>query len=151
MSRVLHRSLAADPPLAVRGEGIFLLAADGRKIIDGSGGAAVACLGHGDARVNAAIAAQLARVAYVHTALFSNAAAEELADMLLAGEPGGLSHAFFVLLRLGGIRGGAEAGAPVFSGDRPTERTRVIARRQGYHGTTLGALSAGGNAMRRAP
>lgn len=48
MSRVLHRTLLADPMLATRGEGIYLHTADGRKIIDGSGGAAVACLGHDD-------------------------------------------------------------------------------------------------------
>src|SRR5256885_8061251 len=79
LSRVLHRTLFADPVLATRGEGIYLYA-DGRKIIDGSGGAAVACLGHGHPRINAAIAEQLAKVAYVHTVLFSNEAAEELAE-----------------------------------------------------------------------
>jgi adenosylmethionine-8-amino-7-oxononanoate aminotransferase len=151
MSRILHRSLAADPPIAVRGEGIFLYAEDGRKIIDGSGGAAVACLGHGDARVNAAIAAQLGRVAYVHTALFSNAAAEELADVLLADEPGGLSHAFFVSSGSEAFEAALKLARQYFLELGQPRRTRVIARRQGYHGTTLGALAAGGNAMRRAP
>ena len=80
MSRVLHRTLFADPLLATRGEGIYLHTADGRKIIDGSGGAAVACLGHGHPRINAAIAEQLSKVAYVHTVLFTNQAAEELAE-----------------------------------------------------------------------
>jgi hypothetical protein len=95
MSRVLHRTLFADPILATRGEGIFLHTADGRKIIDGSGGAAVACLGHGHPRINAAIAEQLSKVAYVHTVLFTNQVAEELAETLVGHEPGGLSHAYF--------------------------------------------------------
>jgi adenosylmethionine-8-amino-7-oxononanoate aminotransferase len=151
MSRILHRSLAADPPLAARGEGIFLYADDGRAIIDGSGGAAVACLGHGNARVNAAIAAQLARVAYVHTALFSNAAAEELADVLLADEPGGLTHAFFVSSGSEAFEAALKLARQYFLEIGQPQRTRVIARRQSYHGTTLGALAAGGNAMRRAP
>jgi adenosylmethionine-8-amino-7-oxononanoate aminotransferase len=151
MSRILHRSLAADPPLALRGEGIHLYGEDGRAIIDGSGGAAVACLGHGDARVNAAIAAQLARVAYVHTALFSNAAAEELADVLLADRPGGLTHAFFVSSGSEGFEAALKLARQYFLEIGQPQRTRVIARRQGYHGTTLGALAAGGNAMRRAP
>lgn len=69
MSRVFHRTLFANPMLATRGEGIYLHTADGRKIIDGSGGAAVACLGHGHPRINAAIAEQLSNVAYVHTVL----------------------------------------------------------------------------------
>jgi adenosylmethionine-8-amino-7-oxononanoate aminotransferase len=151
MSRILHRSLAADPPLAARGEGILLYGADGRAIIDGSGGAAVACLGHGDARVNAAIAAQLARVAYVHTTLFSNAAAEELADLMLADEPGGLSHAFFVSSGSEAFEAALKLARQYFLEIGQPRRARVIARRQSYHGTTLGALAAGGNAMRRAP
>ncbi len=151
MSRILHRSLAADPKLATRGEGIFLYDEDGRAIIDGSGGAAVACLGHGNARVNAAIAAQLARVAYVHTALFSNAPAEELADVLLANEPGGLSHAFFVSSGSEAFEAALKLARQYFLEIGQPRRTKVIARRQSYHGTTLGALAAGGNAMRRAP
>jgi adenosylmethionine-8-amino-7-oxononanoate aminotransferase len=151
MSRILHRSLAADPPLAVRGEGIFLIDENGRKIIDGSGGAAVACLGHGEARVNAAIAAQLSRVAYVHTALFSNEAAEQLADLLLADEPGGLSHAFFVSSGSEAFEAALKLARQYFLEIGEPARTKVIARRQSYHGTTLGALAAGGNAMRRAP
>jgi adenosylmethionine-8-amino-7-oxononanoate aminotransferase len=151
MSRILHRTLAHDPKLARRGDGIFLYGDDGRPIIDGSGGAAVACLGHGNARVNAAIAAQLARVAYVHTALFSNEPAEELADLLLAGEPGGLSHAFFVSSGSEGFEAALKLARQYFLEIGQPQRTRVIARRQSYHGTTLGALAAGGNAMRRAP
>ena len=57
MSRVLHRS-GAIPPVAVGGEGIYLHLADGTKIIDASGGAAVACLGHGNQRIAAAIGRQ---------------------------------------------------------------------------------------------
>jgi len=151
MSRILHRTLANDPPLAMRGEGIHLYGQDGRPIIDGSGGAAVACLGHGNARVNAAIAAQLARVAYVHTALFSNPAAEELADVLLRDEPGGLSHAFFVSSGSEAFEAALKLARQYFLEIGQTQRTQVIARRQSYHGTTLGALAAGGNAMRRAP
>jgi adenosylmethionine-8-amino-7-oxononanoate aminotransferase len=150
-SRVLHRTLFADPIMAVGGEGIYLHTADGRKIIDGSGGAAVACLGHGNARVNAAIAEQLGKVAYVHTALFTNQAAEELADMLLADEPGGLSHAYFCSSGSEGSEAAIKLARQYFLEIGQPQRTRFIARRQGYHGNTLGALSAGGNMMRRAP
>ncbi|MCW3476702.1 aspartate aminotransferase family protein [Limobrevibacterium gyesilva] len=151
MSRVLHRTLFADPMLAVRGEGIYLHTADGEKIIDGSGGAAVACLGHGNARVNAAIAEQLSKVAYVHTALFTNEAAEELADVLLGDEPGGLSHAYFCSSGSEGMEAAIKLARQYFLEIGQPQRTRYIARRQGYHGNTLGALSAGGNMMRRAP
>ncbi len=151
MSRILHRSLAADPPLAVRGEGMYLFGEDGRAIIDGSGGAAVACLGHGHARVNAAIAAQLQQVAYVHTSLFTNAPAEQLADALLAEAPGGLTHAFFVSSGSEAVEAALKLARQYFLEIGEPRRDHVIGRRQGYHGTTLGALAAGGNAMRRAP
>src|ERR1700733_5984181 len=82
MSRVLHRT-GAIPPVAVRGEGIWLHTADGRAIIDASGGAAVAALGHGNRRVAEAIARQASTMAYAHTGTFSNQPAEDLAESLL--------------------------------------------------------------------
>jgi adenosylmethionine-8-amino-7-oxononanoate aminotransferase len=151
MSRILHRTLFADPPLAVGGHGIYVRDAEGREIIDGSGGAAVACLGHGDTRINAAIAAQLGKVAYVHTAIFSNAAAEELADTILDGSPGGLTHAYFVSSGSEGMEAAVKLARQYFLEIGQPQRTKYIARRQSYHGNTLGALSAGGNMMRRAP
>jgi adenosylmethionine-8-amino-7-oxononanoate aminotransferase len=151
MTHLLNRSLNAEPMLAVRGEGMYLWSSDGRKILDGSGGAAVACLGHGHPRVNAAIAEQLQRVAYVHTSLFSNSAAQELADIILDGEPGGLSHAYFCSSGSEGTEAALKLARQYFLEIGQPQRTRFIARRQGYHGNTLGALAAGGNMMRRAP
>ncbi|MDE2574983.1 MAG: aspartate aminotransferase family protein [Rhodospirillales bacterium] len=151
MSRLLHRTLSAEPIMATGGQGVYLHTADGRRVIDGSGGAAVACLGHGNARVNAAIADQLARVAYVHTAIFTNAAAEELAEWLLDGEPGGLTHAYFISSGSEGMEAALKLARQYFLEIGQPQRTRFIARRQSYHGNTLGALAAGGNMMRRAP
>jgi adenosylmethionine-8-amino-7-oxononanoate aminotransferase len=130
---------------------MILTMADGREIIDGSGGAAVACLGHGERRIDAAIAAQLAEVAYVHTGLFTNRAAEELAETVLADEPGGLTHAYFVSSGSEGMEAAVKLARQYFLEIGQPQRTRYIARRQSYHGNTLGALAAGGNMMRRAP
>jgi adenosylmethionine-8-amino-7-oxononanoate aminotransferase len=151
MSRLLHRSFAGRPPVAVSGRGMWIVTEDGQEIIDGSGGAAVACLGHAEARVNAAIAAQLDQVAYVHTGLFTNRAAEELAEMILDGEPGGLTHAYFISSGSEGMEAAIKLARQYFLEIGQPERTKFIARRQSYHGNTLGALSAGGNMMRRAP
>jgi adenosylmethionine-8-amino-7-oxononanoate aminotransferase len=96
MSHVLHRTIAVQPAMAVRGEGLMLTLADGRQILDASGGAAVACLGHGHPRVADAVAAQVRTLAYAHSGSFTSEPAEALADMLLRDEPGGLTHAFFV-------------------------------------------------------
>ncbi|RYJ04462.1 MAG: aspartate aminotransferase family protein [Acetobacteraceae bacterium] len=151
MSHLVHRSLRADPPLAVRGEGIYLYDQAGREIIDGSGGAAVACLGHGHPKVIEAIKAQLDKLAYAHTALFSCESAEELADIMVGHAPGGLTHAYFCSSGSEGNEAAIKMARQYFLEVGQPQRTRFIARRQSYHGNTLGALSAGGNAMRRAP
>ena len=95
MSHVIHRSLRSDPPVAVSGEGIWLLDAAGHEVIDGSGGAAVACLGHSHPKVLAAMKAQIDKLCYAHTALFSCESAERLADIMVGDTPGGLTHAYF--------------------------------------------------------
>jgi adenosylmethionine-8-amino-7-oxononanoate aminotransferase len=150
MSRVLHRS-ATTPPIAVRGEGIYLHLADGTRIIDGSGGAAVACLGHGNQRVARAIAEQAGKLAYAHTGFFSSEPAEALADIVLDGSPGGLTHAYFCSSGSEGTEAALKLARQYFLEIGQPQRQKFIARRQSYHGNTLGALAAGGNAMRRAP
>ena len=149
MTRVLHRS-GAIPPIAIRGEGITLLTEDGRRIIDASGGAAVACLGHGNRRIAEAIGRQAAAMAYAHTGTFSNQPAEDLAEILLHDEPGGLSRAWFCSSGSEGNEAAIKLARQYFLEIGQPQRTRTIARRQSYHGTTLGALAAGGNMMRRA-
>ena len=150
MSHLLHRSLAAPPPMVESGHGIWLRLASGEEIIDGAGGAAVACLGHGDQRVIRAITEQARCVAYAHTWLFASQPAEDLAAQLLAAEPGGLSHAFFVSSGSEGMEAALKLARQYFVERGEPDRTRVIARRQSYHGNTLGALGAGGNMARRA-
>lgn len=150
-SRLVHRSLRADPPVAVRGEGIWLYDRDGHAVIDGSGGAAVACLGHAHPKVNAALKAQIDRLAYAHTSLFSCESAEALAEALVGHAPGGLTHAWFCSSGSEGNEAAIKMARQYFLEIGQPQRTRFIARRQSYHGNTLGALSAGGNAMRRAP
>ncbi len=149
MSRVFHRS-GAVPPIAARGEGIMLHTEDGRSIIDASGGAAVACLGHGNRRVAEAIGRQAATMAYAHTGTFSNQPAEDLADLILRDEPGGLTRAWFCSSGSEGNEAAIKLARQYFLEIGQPDRTRTIARRQSYHGTTLGALAAGGNMMRRA-
>ena len=148
MSRVLHRS-GAVPPVAVRGEGIWLHTEDGQAIIDASGGAAVAALGHGNRRIADAIGRQAAVMAYSHTGAFSNRPAEDLADILLRDEPGGLTRAWFCSSGSEGNEAAIKLARQYFLEVGQNQRVRTIARLQSYHGTTLGALSAGGNLMRR--
>jgi len=150
MSHVFPRHCRTQPPTAVGGEGCYLIDSDGNRYLDGSGGAAVSCLGHGDAAVTAAIKAQLDRLAFAHTGFFTSEPAEALADLLIAHAPPGLERVYFV-------SGGSEAteaaiklARQYFIEKGEPQRSRLIARRQSYHGNTLGALAAGGNAWRRA-
>jgi adenosylmethionine-8-amino-7-oxononanoate aminotransferase len=150
MSRLLHRRLRDIPPQAVSAAGIVVRLADGREIIDASGGAAVSCLGHGHPRVIEAVRAQAAILPFAYSGFFTTEPAEALAERLVGHAPGGLTHAYFV-------SGGSEANEAAIKLARQyfveigqSGRTRFIARRQSYHGNTLGALSAGGNMARRA-
>jgi adenosylmethionine-8-amino-7-oxononanoate aminotransferase len=150
-SRVMHRSLRETPPKAIGGDGVWLIAEDGRRILDSSGGAAVSCLGHQHPRVLAAIAKQASTLAYAHTGFFSSAPAEELAERLVGHEPGGLAYTYFVSGGSEAIEASIKLARQYFIERGELRRARFIARRQSYHGNTLGALSAGGNAWRREP
>ena len=148
-TRVLHRSSTATPPCAVRGEGIYIFDQNGKNYLDACGGAAVSCLGHSDPDVRAAMHAQIDQIAYAHSGFFSSDAMEELADELVANAPAGMDKVYFV-------SGGSEATEAALKMARQyfleigqPDRKYVIARRQSYHGNTLGALSVGGNMWRR--
>jgi len=151
ISRVLHRSLRETPPKAIGGEGVYLFAEDGQRIIDASGGAAVSCLGHQHPRVIAALTKQASTLAYAHTSFFSSEPAEALAERLVGHEPGGLAYAYFVSGGSEAIEASIKLARQYFIERGEPERQHFIARRQSYHGNTLGALAAGGNAWRRAP
>jgi adenosylmethionine-8-amino-7-oxononanoate aminotransferase len=150
-SRVLHRSLRETPPRAIGGEGVWLIAEDGRRVLDASGGAAVSCLGHQHPKILQAMARQASKLAYAHTAFFSSEPAEALADHLVGHEPGGLSYAYFVSGGSEAIEAAIKLARQYFVERGEPQRQHFIARRQSYHGNTLGALAAGGNAWRRAP
>lgn len=150
-SRVLHRSLRETPPKAIGGEGVYLFAEDGQFVIDASGGAAVSCLGHQHPRVIAAMAKQASTLAYAHTAFFSSEPAEALAETLVGHEPGGLAYAYFVSGGSEAIEASIKLARQYFIERGEPQRQHFIARRQSYHGNTLGALAAGGNTWRRAP
>jgi adenosylmethionine-8-amino-7-oxononanoate aminotransferase len=150
-SRVLHRSLRETTPKAIGGDGVWLIAEDGRRILDGSGGAAVSCLGHQHPRVIEAIARQASKLAYAHTGFFSSEPAEALAEQLVGDEPGGLAYAYFVSGGSEAIEASIKLARQYFIERGEPQRRHFIARCQSYHGNTLGALSAGGNAWRREP
>ena len=151
MSRILHRQIGPELPVAVGGRGIELFDASGRAYIDGSGGAAVSCLGHGHPDVVEAIRRQAGILAYAHTSFFTNEPAEMLADRLVEDAPAGISHAYFVSGGSEAVEAALKMARQYFVETGQPQRTNIIARRQSYHGNTLGALATGGNEWRREP
>ena len=148
---VFHRSVRARPPVAVRGDGIYLIDERGRRYVDACGGAAVSCLGHGHPDIVAAIAEQTARLEYVHTGFFTSDASEELAAMVADASPGTLDRVWFTSSGSEAIEAALKLARQYHLERGDTGRTSLIARRLGYHGNTLGALAAGGSAWRREP
>lgn len=151
MSHVFPRHCHKTPPTAVRGEGCYLYDSTGKEYLDGSGGAAVSCLGHGDADVIAAVQKQVAALAFAHTGFLTSDPAEALAALLAQHAPGTLDKVYFV-------SGGSEATEAALKLARQyfvevgqPQRRHLIARKQSYHGNTIGALSAGGNELRKRP
>src|SRR3569623_268639 len=149
MSKVIHRSLASVPLVAVAGEGIEIIVASGRRNIDASGGAAVACLGHSHPDGIAAMHAQLDKVPYAHTGCFTSEISEKLADHLVAKAPEGIDHVYFVSGGSEAIEASLKLARQYFVEKGEPQRTMFVARRQSYHGNTLGALAVGGNEWRR--
>ncbi len=149
MTHILHRSFAARLPTAVSGRGVTITDSTGKQYIDASGGAAVSCLGHGHPDVGAAMHAQIDQLAYAHTSFFTTRVAEELADELIAHAPKGISHAYLVSGGSEAIEAALKLARQYFVEAGQPQRKHFIARRQSYHGNTLGALAVGGNAMRR--
>jgi len=149
MSQVMHRQLQSTPPVAVAGEGVWLIDAQGKRYIDASGGAAVSCLGHAHPDVLAAMHAQIDRLAYAHTSFFTTEAAERLGARLVATAPAGTSHVYFVSGGSEAVEAALKMARQYFVETGQPQREHFIARRQSYHGNTLGALAVGGNAWRR--
>src|SRR5208283_3840827 len=148
---VLRRSSRKPYPVAVRGEGVYVWDADGKRYLDFSGSAAVNFIGHGVPEISAAMAEQAKQLEFVHTSQFTTRVAEEYAQELLdfAGEnfrggavyfTSGGSEAIETALKLA-RQYQVEIGQP--------KRYQVLSRTQSYHGSTLGALAVSGNKRRR--
>ena len=151
MTHVFQRQIHADLPRAKKGDGIYIIDAEGKRYLDASGGAAVSCLGHSDPDVIQAIKDQAETLAFAHSAFFTSEAAEELADLLIGKAPDGIEAVYFVSGGSEAMEAALKMARQYFLETGEPERTKFIARRQSYHGNTLGALSVGGNVWRREP
>ena len=149
MSHVFPRQINAPPIKAVASNGCYIFDDSGNRYLDGSGGAAVSCLGHADPEVVQAIQDQTSKMAFAHTGFFSSDPAEELAELLIKYAPGDLDRVYFVSGGSESIEAAIKLARQYHIENGEPNRRHIIARRQSYHGNTLGALAAGGNKWRR--
>lgn len=148
-SRVFHRHTHNQLPVATQGDGAYILDKKGNRYLDACGGAAVSCLGHSNARVIDAIKLQLDSLAYAHTSFFTSEPSEQLADFLVQRAPEGIEHVYFVSGGSEAMEAALKLARQYFVEGGEPQRQKFIARRQSYHGNTLGALAVGGNQWRR--
>jgi adenosylmethionine-8-amino-7-oxononanoate aminotransferase len=143
-TNVFPRFLDLAYPNIERGKGVWLETTDGKRILDAcSGGAMVACLGHGVTEIAEAAAAQAEQIAYFYNHHFTSRPQEELADRVIGVVP--------EMARIKFASGGSEANetavrlARTYHVDRgQRERWRIISPAQAYHGSTLGTLALSG-------
>ncbi|MGH8850399.1 MAG: aspartate aminotransferase family protein [Casimicrobiaceae bacterium] len=149
MTHILHRQSRVTPPIAAGAHRITVVDADGREYLDASGGAAVSCLGHNHPDVLHAMRAQIDKIAYAHTSFFTTEVAESLADHLIEHAPAGMAQVYLVSGGSEAMEAALKLARQYFVEIGQPQRRHFIARRQSYHGNTLGALAVGGNAWRR--
>jgi len=140
--------------MAVRGEGCWIFASDGRRYLDASGQAAVVSIGHGVQEIGRAMAEQSGKIAFAHTTQFHSEPAEKLAARVLAIAPKNFQNGGRVYFTSGGSEATETAiklARQYFLETKQPSRYRVVSRKQSYHGSTLGAMSVSGNVGRRAP
>ena len=149
-SHIFHRSLRKEPSSIVSGQGITLTLSSGKTVIDASAGPAVSCLGHNQPSVIEAVTRQMQQIAYVYSMGYTTNSAEDLASVLLSQRPGGLAKAIFVNSGSEATDAALKLASQYWIEMGQSQRTNFIARKQSYHGNTLGALSISGHSSRRA-
>ena len=149
MTHLLHRQIGHSYPVVCSGRGVIIRDSTGKEYIDASSGAAVSCLGHSHPDILAAMREQLDSLAYAHTSFFTTQVAEELADDLMAHAPKGMSQVLFVSGGSEAIEAALKLARQYFVERGEPQRRYIIARRQSYHGVTLGALAVGGREWQR--
>ena len=137
-------------PKAVWGTGSYVHDAQGQAYIDGSGGPAVYCIGHGNEEVNAAIAAQMSKIAHGYRYNFTTDPLEELTEIVAARCGGTLTRMVFVTGGSEAVESCLKLALQYHAGRGEMSRRRFISRERSWHGNTLGALSVSGFLERRA-
>ncbi|MBD1556483.1 aspartate aminotransferase family protein [Vibrio sp. S9_S30] len=151
MTHLIHRHCHHLPPVVESGQGIYLFDHNGKRYLDACGGAAVSNLGHNNQKIKHAMLRQMEALPFAHSGFFTTDAAEQLADKLVSLSPDSLNHVYLVSGGSEAIESALKLARQYYLEKGQGGKSQFIARRQSYHGNTLGALGVGGNEWRRAP
>ncbi len=141
-----QHALQPDATMIAKGEGAWLETADGRRLLDAISSWWVVTHGHRHPKIVAAIKAQADRLDQVIFAGFTHEPAERLAEKLVAIAPKGLSHVFYSDSGSTAVEVGLKMALGTFR-NRGAPRPTIIALEHGYHGDTVGGMSAGGRGL----
>jgi adenosylmethionine-8-amino-7-oxononanoate aminotransferase len=141
---VFYRAMKHPRPKIAYGEGIYLYDESGKRYLDGSGGPFVVNVGHGRKEIVQAMAEQAEAAAYVHANMFTSRALEAYAAALAEIVP--LPEVRFFFLSSGSevIEGALKLARQIQVARGEKQRSRIISRKQSYHGMSLGALAVSG-------
>jgi len=147
---IFGRHTKGQLPIVAAGNGVWLIDEEGKKYLDGCGGAAISSLGHSNTNVLEAAKAQFDKIAFAHTGFFTSEPAELLADKLIEMAPEGIERVYLVSGGSEAVEAAIKLARQYFVEIGQPQRSEIISRWQSYHGNTLGALATGGNRWRRA-
>ncbi|MGY0400192.1 MAG: aspartate aminotransferase family protein [Ostreibacterium sp.] len=150
-SKVFHRNLKQFYPTAVSGKGIYIIDSHGQSYVDACGGAAVSCLGYDYGPLKEAIKDQLDTLPFIHSSFFTTDVLETAATEIIADTNGVMERVYFVSGGSEAMEASIKLARQYFVDKGQMDKHYFIARKQSYHGNTLGALSLGGNEARKAP
>ena len=148
---VFYRKLSRTYPLITHGKGIYLFDENGKRYIDGSGGALVVNVGHGQKEIIQKMVEQMGEVSYVHGTQFTTHSIEACANALGSVLPKGLEKIYFLSGGSESIEAAIKFSRQYFLESGHAQRWRVVARWHSYHGNTIGALSLTGRIGMRKP
>ena len=129
-------------PRISHGRGVYLWDAEGRQYIDGSGGPAVFSIGHGDPRVNEAVAKQMEKVAYGYRYLFTTDPLEEMSEIICQAT--GLADMVYTTSGSEAVESAVKIALQYHFDKGDPKRVKFIARKRSLHGNTLMATALSG-------
>ncbi len=147
--RVFYRDRKRTYPVIIRGEGIYLFDQDGKRYIDASGGPLVVNIGHGVQEIIDAMVEQGRKVCFPYSGHFASESQLDLAREVIEFAPQGMSRVYFVCGGSEAVEIALKLARQYHLGKGEPSRSKIVARWQGYHGSTVGCLSMGGHTLYR--